>query len=181
MQSILRLTSRVKSSSKWLNDAVRRHPVRSTLFGASCCAPLSTTAAQAMANAPANSQVQDAEGIHEMVQKYYGETLSSSADLKTDACCTAVAPPQTIKDALKKVPAEVLDKYYGCGSPLPFGIEGLTVLDLGSGSGRDCYVAAQLVGEKGKVIGIDMTDEQLAVSRKYAESFCIPRVHQGIH
>jgi len=162
MQSLFRLTSRVKHSSKLLNHAVKRHPVPSTILGA-CCA--TTTTAQA-------AQVQDAEGIHEMVQKYYGETLSSSSDLKTDACCTAVAPPKTIREALKKVPAEIMDKYYGCGSPLPFGIEGLTILDLGSGSGRDCYVAAQLVGEKGTVIGIDMTDEQLAVSRKYADSFC---------
>ena len=45
-------------------------------------------------------------------------------------------------------------------------------MDLGSGSGRDCYVAAQLVGENGKVIGIDMTDEQLAVARKYVDTFC---------
>ena len=42
-------------------------------------------------------------------------------------------------------------KFYGCGNPIPFGIDGLTVLDLGSGSGRDCYLASKLVGEKGKV------------------------------
>ena len=41
-------------------------------------------------------------------------------------------------------------KFYGCGNPIPFGIDGLTVLDLGSGSGRDCYLASKLVGEKGK-------------------------------
>jgi len=62
-----------------------------------------------------------------------------------------------------KVPAEVLDKFYGCGAPLPTGIDGLTVLDLGSGSGRDCYAAAALVGESGSVIGVDMTREQLEV------------------
>ena len=110
--------------------------------------------------------------FHEMVSEYYGKTLSTSADLKTNACCTAEAPPLTIREALKRVPSEINSKYYGCGSPLPFGIEGLSVLDLGSGSGRDCYIAAQLVGEEGKVIGIDMTDEQLVVSRKYSDSFC---------
>ena len=62
-----------------------------------------------------------------------------------------------------KVPAEVLDKFYGCGATLPTGIDGLTVLDLGSGSGRDCYAAAALVGERGSVIGVDMTSEQLEV------------------
>ena len=64
---------------------------------------------------------------------------------------------------LAKVPAEVLDKFYGCGAPLPAGIDGLTVLDLGSGSGRDCYVAAALVGQAGAVIGVDMTAEQIEV------------------
>ena len=61
------------------------------------------------------------------------------------------------------IPSEVMEKFYGCGAPLPQGIDGLTVLDLGSGSGRDCYVAAALVGESGRVIGIDMTDEQIQV------------------
>ena len=64
---------------------------------------------------------------------------------------------------MAKIPAEVMEKFYGCGAPLPQGIAGLTVLDLGSGSGRDCYVAAALVGEEGNVIGIDMTDEQIQV------------------
>ena len=64
---------------------------------------------------------------------------------------------------LAKIPAEVLDKFYGCGAPLPAGINGLTVLDLGSGSGRDCYAAAALVGEHGAVIGVDMTPGQLQV------------------
>ena len=45
------------------------------------------------------------------------------------------------------------------------GIEDLTVLDLGSGSGQDCYIASALVGEKGKIIGVDMTDEQLDVAK----------------
>jgi ubiquinone/menaquinone biosynthesis C-methylase UbiE len=51
-------------------------------------------------------------------------------------------------------------------------VTGLKILDLGSGSGRDCYVAAALVGEKGSVTGIDMTAEQLQVARDHAESFC---------
>lgn len=46
---------------------------------------------------------------------------------------------------MRRVPDEVVERYYGCGSTIPMGIEGLDVLDLGSGSGRDCYVAAQLV------------------------------------
>ena len=54
----------------------------------------------------------------------------------------------------------------------PLGIEGLRILDLGSGSGLDCYAAAALVGEKGSVTGIDMTAEQLKVAREHAESYC---------
>ena len=46
------------------------------------------------------------------------------------------------------------------------------MLDLGSGSGRDCYAAAALVGESGRVTGVDMTAEQLATARKHSESFC---------
>lgn len=53
---------------------------------------------------------------------------------------------------------EVKVKYYGCGSLMLIGIDGLCVLDLGSGSGRDCYVAAKFVGENGSVLGVDMMD-----------------------
>jgi len=70
---------------------------------------------------------------------------------------------------LKKIPDIIISKYYGCGTPIPFGIEGLNVLDLGSGSGRDCYIAAQLVGPSGTVTGIDMTKEQLSVANSHIE------------
>jgi ubiquinone/menaquinone biosynthesis C-methylase UbiE len=56
-----------------------------------------------------------------------------------------------------------MDKFYGCGAPVPLGIDGLRVLDLGSGSGRDCYLCASLVGSTGTVTGIDMTKEQIEV------------------
>lgn len=65
---------------------------------------------------------------------------------------------------LTRVPDEVTSKFYGCGAPLPLGIDGLHVLDLGSGSGRDCYVCSALVGPHGSVTGVDMTDEQNEVS-----------------
>lgn len=113
------------------------------------------------------------DAVQASVQKYYGETLTNSDDLKTSACCTpAEQIPKCVREALKDVPDEVKAKYYGCGSPTPTGIEGLRVLDLGSGSGRDCYVAARLVGEKGSVIGVDMTDGQLEVARKYVDEYC---------
>jgi hypothetical protein len=60
-----------------------------------------------------------------------------------------------VLDVLRKVPEEVRSKYYGCGSPFPTGMSGqpLRVLDLGCGSGRDCYVCAALVGKDGHVTG----------------------------
>lgn len=65
-----------------------------------------------------------------------------------------------------------MSKFYGCGAPLPLGIDGLHVLDLGSGSGRDCYVCSALVGPSGSVVGVDMTDEQNAV-RKHLLVCCL--------
>ncbi|CAD7703979.1 unnamed protein product [Ostreobium quekettii] len=108
---------------------------------------------------------------HEFVEEYYGKILSSSKDLKTNACCAAGRPHPRLAKLMSEVPAEILAKFYGCGAPLPLGIEGKRVLDLGSGSGRDCYVAAALVGESGHVTGIDMTDEQLGVARSHLEAY----------
>lgn len=107
--------------------------------------------------------------IHESVKKYYGNQLSQSEDLKTNACCTIETPPKHIIDALNLVHEEVQAKYYGCGITIPNELEGLRILDLGSGSGRDCYIAGKLVGEKGEVIGVDMTDEQLQVAEKHID------------
>lgn len=90
--------------------------------------------------------------------------LKSSKDLKTSACTAGGRPHPLLIQLMGRIPAEVLDKFYGCGAPLPLGIEGLRVLDLGSGSGRDCYLAAALVGEAGSVTGVDMTAEQLEAS-----------------
>ena len=106
---------------------------------------------------------------HEEVKSYYGKELQKSEDLKTNACCTLEAPANYIQKALKNVHDDVQAKYYGCGLTIPTTLEGLKVLDLGSGSGRDCYIAAQLVGESGHVVGVDMTDEQLAVANEYKE------------
>ena len=52
-------------------------------------------------------------------------------------------------------------RFFGCGLVAPEAIEGKTILDLGSGSGQDCFVLSKLVGENGHVIGVDMTQEQV--------------------
>jgi SAM-dependent methyltransferase len=109
------------------------------------------------------------------VRDYYGKTLKSGADLKTDACCSPSALPRPVREALAKVHDEVTARYYGCGLTIPGELSGLSVLDLGSGSGRDCYILSQLVGAKGRVTGVDMTDEQLEVAERHrahhAEAF----------
>ncbi len=110
----------------------------------------------------------DATHTHQSVQDYYGKVLKSSADLKT-SCCTAEAMPLHLRGLLKDVHPEVQDRFYGCGSPLPPALDGATVLDLGCGSGRDCYLLSRLVGPQGRVIGVDMTEEQLAVARRHRE------------
>ena len=105
--------------------------------------------------------------MQEVVQAYYGQELQSTADLKTSACCDADAVPGWLKPLLARVHPEVSSRYYGCGLVCPPLLEGCRVLDLGSGSGRDVYLLSQLVGERGEVVGVDMTPEQLAVARAH--------------
>lgn len=102
-----------------------------------------------------------------VVQDYYGRQLQSSADLKTTACCDFSSMPNWLKPLLSNIHPEVLSRYYGCGLVCPPLLEGCRVLDLGSGTGRDVYALAQLVGASGEVIGVDMTDEQLAVAENH--------------
>lgn len=104
--------------------------------------------------------------IQAQVQDYYGAQLRTSHDLKTNACCSDDLP-LAHRQILATLEPEVLAKYYGCGVCVPPAVAGCTVLDLGSGSGRDAFLLAKLVGERGHVIGVDMTDEQLAVARRH--------------
>lgn len=108
---------------------------------------------------------------HDAVRTYYGETLQSTDDLKTSACCSTEDLPARHKAILATIPDEVMARFYGCGSPIPAALGGCTVLDLGCGTGRDVFLAAALVGETGRVIGLDMTDEQLAVARRAEAAF----------
>ncbi len=101
------------------------------------------------------------------VKDYYGKQLQSSSDLKTTACCDASSVPNWLKPLLANIHPEVLSRYYGCGLICPPLLEGCRVLDLGCGSGRDVYALAQLVGKTGEIVGVDMTDEQLAIAQQY--------------
>ena len=78
-------------------------------------------------------------------------------------CC----PTEYDNSYLEIIPEEIIAKDYGCGDPTRYINEGETVLDLGSGGGKNCFIMAQKVGKKGKVIGVDFNDEMLTLARKY--------------
>lgn len=92
------------------------------------------------------------------------ERYSEGAEQRQEELCCPVDYDTSL---LSILPDEIIEKDYGCGDPSRYVQTGDTVLDLGSGSGKICYMAAQLVGEKGSVIGVDMNDDMLALARKY--------------
>lgn len=107
--------------------------------------------------------------MRDEVRHYYGQVLGGTEDLQTSACCTADETPGWLKPILSSIHEEVLGRYYGCGLVAPELLEGARVLDLGCGAGRDCYALSALVGEKGEVVGVDMTDEQLEVAERHRQ------------
>ncbi|PFX25705.1 Arsenite methyltransferase [Stylophora pistillata] len=113
---------------------------------------------------------ESAEKVKEGVKAYYGKKLKTSDDLQTNACKLGdkqMTP--AVKSALKLIHDEVASKFYGCGLVAPEALDGMKILDLGSGSGQDCFVLSKLVGEHGHVTGVDMTKEQVDVANKYVE------------
>lgn len=105
--------------------------------------------------------------VRHEVSEYYGHGLKSTKDLRTGACMCGCGPSEEVRRVLPLIDDEILDRFYGCGSPLPPMLEGLTVLDLGCGTGRDVYIASKLVESGGHVIGVDMTPEQIEVAEKH--------------
>lgn len=86
----------------------------------------------------------------------------ASIEVEDKLCCPVDYDPKY----LKVIPSEVIEKDYGCGDPSQWLKPGETVLDLGSGTGKICFIASQVVGPEGKVIGVDMTDDMLEVARR---------------
>jgi SAM-dependent methyltransferase len=117
-----------------------------------------------------NTDVLQSDPRYDSVKEYYGKVLQKSSDLKTEACCDPQRLPAHIAGVMPLINGEIRDKYYGCGSPIPTCLEDLKVLDLGCGTGRDCYVMSKLVGGNGFVYGIDMTENQIAIAGKHVEA-----------
>jgi len=99
--------------------------------------------------------------IDEVVRQRYEAGAAARQD---SLCCPVSYDPRY----LEVIPREVIERDYGCGDPTPYLQPGDTVLDLGSGGGKTCFVAAQIVGPSGRVIGIDVNAEMLALARRHA-------------
>ena len=91
------------------------------------------------------------------------ERYAAAAKQQEAALC---CPVDYDRKFLEIIPPEVIERDYGCGDPSKHVREGETVLDLGSGTGKICFIAAQVVGPSGRVIGVDMTDDMLECARR---------------
>ncbi len=96
------------------------------------------------------------------------ERYAGAARNREEALC---CPVEYAGDYLSVIPHEIIERDYGCGDPSPYVQAGETVVDLGSGAGKLCYILAQVVGAKGRVIGVDCNPEMLALARSYREEF----------
>jgi ubiquinone/menaquinone biosynthesis C-methylase UbiE len=102
--------------------------------------------------------------VEEAVRQRYSRAAESG---EAQLCC----PTSCDAGYLSAIPTEVLERDYGCGDPSRYLRPGETVLDLGAGAGKICFLASQIVGPTGKVVGIDMNDDMLAVARRNAPLF----------
>src|SRR5713226_682327 len=101
--------------------------------------------------------------VERVVNERYGQAARRR---QPELCCPIEYDPKY----LGVIPDEIKERDYGCGDPSAFVREGEVVLDLGSGAGKICYIAAQIVGPTGRVIGIDANDDMLSLAEKYRQS-----------
>jgi arsenite methyltransferase len=103
----------------------------------------------------------DVMDVEETVRGRYSDAARAP---QASLCCPTRYDPAL----LEAIPQEVLDRDYGCGDPTAHLRQGDVVLDLGSGSGKHCFMAGQVVGPQGWVVGIDANEEMLALARRAA-------------
>ncbi|MBI2390848.1 MAG: methyltransferase domain-containing protein [Deltaproteobacteria bacterium] len=123
----------------------------------------------------------DVDRPRSLMRAFYGE---AAVEPKQDLCC----PVRPSAEDLRHIPADVVERFYGCGSPVQDAAlaVGETHLDLGSGAGIDVFVAARYVGSSGRSIGVDMTEPMLAVARENQPivaknlGFDVVTFHQGL-
>jgi ubiquinone/menaquinone biosynthesis C-methylase UbiE len=96
--------------------------------------------------------------VETVVRERYGQ---GAREQVAELCCPVDYDPRY----LEAIPQEVLDRDYGCGDPSRYVRPGDTVLDLGSGGGKICFIASQVAGKEGRVLGVDMNDEMLELAR----------------
>jgi SAM-dependent methyltransferase len=122
--------------------------------------------------------------IHDTVREHYAERIKSSASCCGPDNCCDTSNTLYPADLLTTVPTDVSSTSYGCGDPITLASlkPGQTVLDLGSGAGLDCILAAQKVGETGHVIGVDMTPEMIERAKTNAKRVNLKNVEfrQGL-
>jgi arsenite methyltransferase len=104
------------------------------------------------------------ESIETPEASVYRRYAAAAQRLEPALCC----PVEYAADFLSVIPDEIIERDYGCGDPTPFVEPGDTVLDLGAGGGKLCFIAAQVVGQAGRVIGVDCNREMLELARKHA-------------
>lgn len=103
--------------------------------------------------------------IHEIVRSHYSKAAKSSSSCcsPSESSCCSSSPSIYPAEILSEIPSDISEFSLGCGNPINAAAiqPGEIVLDLGSGGGLDCFLAARRVGSTGKVIGVDMTKEML--------------------
>src|SRR5262245_49909973 len=100
--------------------------------------------------------------VHDPEASVRARYSEAARGVEAALCCPIAYDPKY----LVVIPADVLERDYGCGDPTPYVRSGDTVLDLGSGGGKVCFIAAQVVGPRGKVIGVDCNADMLSLARR---------------